>query len=198
MRSDARQAALDRAKSGDSAALGELLDGYRPYVRVLVEVSRKGLSKARVADSDLIQDAFLLAHRHFGKFRGVAVAEFTCWLRQLTIRCVGHNARDQMLTEKRDADREVAIEDFDAFAANGSTPSSAAQRHEQAVIVATALEQLPDDMRQVLLARHLNDEPYADLAVRMGRTEGSLRILYTRGLRKLRQLLAEQDSSGAQ
>ena len=35
-----RQAALDCARGGDGPALGELLESYRPYVRVLVRAFR--------------------------------------------------------------------------------------------------------------------------------------------------------------
>src|SRR5262249_36006913 len=77
----ARQAALAQARRGDSQALGELLESFRPYVRVIVHALRDQRLRARVDDSDLIQDAFLEAQRSFGDFRGHSVAELAVWLR---------------------------------------------------------------------------------------------------------------------
>jgi DNA-directed RNA polymerase specialized sigma24 family protein len=42
----------------------------------------------------------------------------------------------------------------------------------------------------VLLARHVDDLPYAVIAQRMNRTETALRMLYVRALRRLREIYA--------
>jgi RNA polymerase sigma-70 factor (ECF subfamily) len=162
---------------------------FRPYVRVLVQAARRGRTLAKQDDSDLIQDALLLAHRVFGRFRGTTVAEFAGWLRQLAIRTVGHAAR-AALAEKRTLLREVDDVDLDALAIpNGSSPDDNAINHERAAQVAAALEQLPDDMRQVLLGRFLDRLSYDELARRLERTPGTLRVLYLRALRKLREIV---------
>lgn len=187
---DVRQPVLDRARNGDAEALSDLLGQFRPYVRVLVQATRPGSMPARVDDSDMIQDSLLLAHRAFQKFRGTTVAEFAGWLRQLTIRTVGHTARSQLDAGKRTAHRELAIEDLDGVAvADGSAPDSRALRHEQAAQVAAAVDQLPDDMRQIILGRFLHGMPYEELARKMGKNEGAVRVMYTRALRKLREIM---------
>jgi DNA-directed RNA polymerase specialized sigma24 family protein len=42
-------------------------------------------------------------------------------------------------------------------------------------------------MQQVLLLRLMDDLPYALVAERLGRTEGAVRILFTRAVRRLRE-----------
>lgn len=44
-----------------------------------------------------------------------------------------------------------------------------------------------------LLGRFFEERSYAELAVRLGRTEGALRVLHTRALRRLRDMLDALD-----
>jgi RNA polymerase sigma-70 factor (ECF subfamily) len=172
-----REAALDRARRGDAQALGELLESYRPYVRVLIRAFRDERLQARLDGSDLIQDALLEAHRCFAQFRGAAVAELTAWLRQIVLRTAGRTLRGHLGTEKRDASREQSAGAADFAVADGGTPSDQAIRHEQAARMAEALARLPDDMQQVLLGRHTDDLSYTVLAERLGRSEAAVRVL---------------------
>jgi len=195
MPSDDRQALLDRARRGDLAALGQLLQAYRPYIRVIARAVRQGFAPARLDDSDLIQDTLLLAHRAFPRFRGATVAEFAGWLRQLTIRTVGHAARAHLGTGKRDAGIEQPLADLDVIPVpDGISPEVSAAQHERAAQLAAAVEQLPEEMRRVLLGRLLEALPYSSLATRLGKSEGALRVIYTRALRRLREILGQPGS----
>ena len=69
-----------------------------------------------------------------------------------------------------------------------SSPPEQAIRHEEALSMAEAVGQLPDDMQQVLLGRHVDGLSHADIARSLGRTEGAVRMLYLRALRRLREL----------
>ena len=195
MNAGERQAALDRARRGDVQAFGELLESYRPYVRVLVRGFHDERLRARLDGSDLIQDALLEAHRCFAQFRGAAVAELTAWLRQIVLRTAGRTLRGHLGTDRRDAGRERAAGAAAECAADGSTPSAQAIRHEQAARMAEALARLPDDMQQVLLGRHTDDLSYAVLAERLGRSEAAVRVLYTRALRRLREECRGRDEA---
>jgi RNA polymerase sigma-70 factor (ECF subfamily) len=181
------QALLERARAGDGDALGALLDGFRPYARLLVRSLRRGRVPGRVDDSDLIQDAFLEAHRSFARFEGRSLAEFTSWLRAVVLRAAGHTLRSHLEAGKRNAGREEVLDHLSGWAAVESTPSQHAERHEQTARIAEAIGRLPEDMQQVLLGRHTDGLSYAALAERLGRTEGAVRVLYTRALRRLRE-----------
>ena len=166
------QSLLDRARAGDVDALGALLEQFRPYTRMVAR------GAGRPDDADLVQDAFLVAHRAFPRFRGESVAQFVAWLRTLTRRTA--NARVVV------GARELAVADLDQF------PDAAdAADHTAAARIAGALDRLPADMRDLLLGRFFDGLSYAELAGRLGRSEGALRVLHTRALRKLREVLAE-------
>ena len=48
------------------------------------------------------------------------------------------------------------------------------------------LDQLPDDYREVIVLRSLQELPYEEVARRMGRTAGAVRTLWVRALARLR------------
>ena len=77
------------------------------------------------------------------------------------------------------------------MAAPLSSPSSLVGRREQAVLLADALEKLPADYREIFLMRNLEHIPFAEIAVRTGRSPGAARMLWTRTIKKLSQLLEE-------
>src|SRR5262245_54894426 len=183
-----RLAFLQAARQGDAHALGALLHSFEPYIRVIVRSLQDHRVPARVDDLDLVQDALLEAHRSFANFQGDTVAELAAWLRQIVVRTTGRTLRALVATGKRDPGRERQGQPLeDLLVDSGSSPSARAIRHEEALRVAEALAGLPDDMQQVLLARHVDDLSHAAIAERLGRTEAAVRMLYLRALRRLRE-----------
>jgi RNA polymerase sigma-70 factor (ECF subfamily) len=189
MDSGERLATLGRARAGDARALGELLAGFQPYIRVIVHGLSDRRVQARLDESDFVQDALLEAHRSFASFRGTTVAELVVWLRQIVVRTTNRTLRNLAGTAKRDPACERPLAELDGLAPDpGASPSDQAIRHEDSLSMAEALGRLPDDMQQVLLGRHLDGLSHAELAQRLGRTEAAVRMLYLRALRRLRAL----------
>jgi RNA polymerase sigma-70 factor (ECF subfamily) len=85
-------------------------------------------------------------------------------------------------------DRSSALLDRGLVAAQPS-PSQQADRREQAVLLANALGELPDDYREVLVLRHLEGLTFPEVARQMGRTLDSVDKLWLRALARLRQTL---------
>lgn len=71
--------------------------------------------------------------------------------------------------------------------ASTSSPSHRAARREQAVLLAEALGKLSEDYREVIILRHLEQLPFAEVAARMHRSEDSVQKLWVRALARLRQ-----------
>jgi RNA polymerase sigma-70 factor (ECF subfamily) len=184
-----RMLALERARQGDVEALGELLHSFEPYVRVIVRALQDRRVQARVDDSDFIQDALLEAHRSFSGFRGTSVAELVVWLRQIVVRTTGRTLRSLVGTAKRDPALEEPDEPLERLAADSdSSPSASAIRHEEAMSMAEALSRLPEEMQQILLDRHVDGLSHGEIARRLERSEGAVRMLYLRALRRLREV----------
>jgi len=54
------------------------------------------------------------------------------------------------------------------------------------VLLADALERLPEDYREVIVLRNLQGLSFPEVAERMGRSVGSVEKLWMRGLARLR------------
>ncbi|HUE69397.1 MAG TPA: sigma-70 family RNA polymerase sigma factor [Pirellulaceae bacterium] len=184
---------LERARAGDADALGQLLEQYRQYLRLLAQ-SQVGRSlRVRLDPSDLVQETLLEAQRDFSRFAGSGEGELTAWLRRILVR----NLADQLKhhhSQKRDFERDQPLDllveqAHAALAAPLSTPSAQVSRHEQAVVLTQAMAQLPADYREVITLRHLEGASFEAIAQRMGRTSGAVRMLWMRALERLGRLM---------
>jgi RNA polymerase sigma-70 factor (ECF subfamily) len=191
---------IQEARAGTSTALGPLLDLYRNYLRLLARVEIGRRLQGKLDASDLVQETFLEAHRNFAQFRGTSEPQFVSWLRQILAARVANLLRHYLGTQGRDVRLEQGLaanldnssrmlgEDLVAAL---SSPSQQAVRREQAVLLANALERLPEDYREVIVLRHLEGLSFPEVARRMGRTLDSVQKLWLRGLARLRQVFGE-------
>ena len=89
---------------------------------------------------------------------------------------------------------ELSAAQFGAgLADSGSSPSHQASKREQAVLLADALAQLPDDYREAIVLRHLEGLTFPEVARRMGRSLDSVEKLWMRALAKLRQVMEKYE-----
>src|SRR5271154_1161477 len=72
---------IAEARSGDIAVLGRLLEIYRNYLRLLARIEIGRRLQGKLDASDLVQETFLDAHRHFARFRGTDEPQLVGWLR---------------------------------------------------------------------------------------------------------------------
>jgi RNA polymerase sigma-70 factor, ECF subfamily len=189
---------IQDAKDGRDDALGALLDLYRNYLRLLAKLEIGHRVQAKLDASDIVQETFLEAHRHFGQFNGKSEGEFVQWLRMILAARVSNTLRHYLGTQGRDIRREegavlnldhssMQIDQF--LAASISSPSQQAVRRERAVLLADALEALPKDYRDVLTLRHFQGQSFPDVAQAMGRSIDSVQKLWLRALIRLKDLL---------
>jgi RNA polymerase sigma-70 factor (ECF subfamily) len=192
------QLLLQQARGGSEVALGQLLESYSHYLTLLARVQIGRRLQGKLDASDLVQETFLEAHRQIGHFRGTTEGELVAWLRRILAGRLALMLRRYLGTKGRDVklERELAMQlDQSSQALDGgllasySTPSQHAARREQALLLAEALAQLPEDYREVIILRHLENLSFADVARRMGRTEDSVQKLWVRALANLRRWL---------
>jgi RNA polymerase sigma-70 factor (ECF subfamily) len=188
---------LERARAGDLESFGHLLSQYRNYARLLARTLIGTTLRLRLDPSDLVQETFLEAHRDFPRFAGSTERELLAWLRRILARNLADQARRQK-AGLRDYRRQVSLEAMldrssarmqRALAAVVSSPSAAAAQREQAVLLADALAGLPPDYREVIILRNLERLRFEEVAARMGRSPGAVRMLWTRALERLSRAL---------
>lgn len=191
---------LDLARAGDGAARGGLLELYRNYLTLLARLHIGGRLQSKLDASDLVQETFLEAHRDFGQFQGTTEKELVHWLRQVLVSNLADFVRRYTAARQRDVrlERNLAAEldqssrllDRGLIAPQAS-PSEQAARREQAVLLADALERLPEDYREVIVLVHLQGLSFPEAGRRMGRSVDSVKKLRARALAGLHRTLGE-------
>ena len=75
-----------------------------------------------------------------------------------------------------------------------TTPTQAIARDQRHRQLQVALAQLPEEGREALRLRYVDNLPSKEIAVRLGKSDGAIRVLLTRSLRKLQELLGSEVS----
>ena len=194
-------ALIAEAREGVRESLGRLLEIYANYIRLIAAAHVGARLRVRVSPSDVVQETFLQASRTFDQFRGRTEAEFVAWLQRILASQLTHLYEKHMQAEKRDVRREVSLDEVGArlerssarlasvLADDTASPSSCAEDHERAVMLADELAELPPNYRQVLLLRNLEGMSFAEVAEHMERSPGAVRMLWLRAVDSLRQRL---------
>lgn len=91
---------------------------------------------------------------------------------------------------RRRAREPGAVEDFDALPARSPTPEEALSAKTRLKELEAALERLPERERDIVILRFYSGLPSREVAARMGLSDGNVRYLQMRALRKLRAMLA--------
>jgi RNA polymerase sigma-70 factor (ECF subfamily) len=196
---------LAEARGGRRESLGRALELNRTYLTLLARTQIDLHLQGRLDASDVVQQTFLDACRDFDHFRGSSPGEWVAWLRKILIFNLARVVQRQVVAQKRSTRREVSLEQqvavmdrssgrFEtALVGRSNSPSSQAQRSERAARVADQLARLSSDYREVLVLRNLEGLPFSEVAGRMGRSAGAVRILWVRAVDQLRQLLQAEE-----
>ena len=199
---------LNEARNGDGKSLGLLL---RNYFRYLNSVSRNHLDArigARVSASDIVQETLLEAHRDFSKFSGGTIEEFTGWIRRILFNNLATAIEKHILAGKRDIrkqrslDHKPSSEDqsraqlANFLSQDATSPSAPLQREESLDQLTEAIDRLPPDYQRVIRLRHFDDLSFIEIAERLERNPGAVRMIWVRAIDRLRRQMQIGESGG--
>lgn len=186
-------ACLHEARRGSPDALGQALEFCRDY---LLSIALQELSpqiQARGGASDLVQETFIAAQKGFHQFQGTTVPEWYAWLRQILLRQILYFARTHRDTAKREIGREeMPVDDLVKFGnvpVEWDTPSEDLKSLEQTQQIEQAMTRLPEECRNVLQWRYQDGLSFAEIAMRLQRSENASRQLLLRAIKQMRQEL---------
>lgn len=174
---------------------------YEAWLKLLARQEIDSRFAGKFDSSDAVQQTLVAAWQGWEQFRGSTEAQRMAWLRQILAHQLAKLARHYNGTQMRAIIREQSIEQslsqsssrMDALlVAPGHTPSSAAVEKEGRLQLADAIESLPEDYRQVIVFRNFQDLTYQEIATRMQRSEGAIRMLWVRALAALRDALQQE------
>jgi RNA polymerase sigma-70 factor (ECF subfamily) len=185
---------LAEARGGDVDSLGQALEACRGYLLSIAQQELDPELRAKGGASDLVQETFLKAHRHFAHFHGSAEDELLAWLRRLLLNNLADFRRLYHETQKRDAGRELAPPDWQLLRRTGAdpvadepSPSAEAIGREQAEALQRTLDRLPEDYRRVLVWRHQEERSFEEIGRLMNRSANAARKLWARAVQRFQE-----------
>jgi RNA polymerase sigma-70 factor (ECF subfamily) len=193
------QELIVRAASGDRSALEHLLlihyPGLSRYVAARLPTSAQGI----VSPEDILQEAFIQAFRDIGRFQPRSDRSFSAWLRAIAenrlrdtikaLQCKKRGGEFRRVDGLRDEQPSSIADLVEILSAGSSTPSRCLARREGVRAVQVAMAGLPDDYRQAIRLRYLENRSLSHVAQAMHRSPGAIRGLLDRAKQKLRAAL---------
>jgi RNA polymerase sigma-70 factor (ECF subfamily) len=174
---------------------------WRDYLSVLARVQLDPGLRGKIDLSGVVQQTVLEAYQKRSGLEPASPAQELAWLRKILANNLADELR-KLATGKRDLARERSLEAALAkssarlegwLAAEQSSPSQRAERNEEALRLATALEQLPEAQREALVLQHWHGWSLARIAEHLGRSRAAVAGLIKRGLQQLRTQLQEPE-----
>jgi len=164
--------AIKHAQAGDSEGLHFLYVRYAPDVQRFVN----SLVKDHHEAEDITQNIFAKLMKAINKYEPREVP-FTAWI----MRVARNAALDHLRARRAVPTEEVRLADS----------GQAQMGQERGRDLRHALEELPEDQREVLILRHIAGLSPVEIAATLKKSESSVHGLHHRGRRALQTKLAE-------
>ena len=186
-------------RTGDEAALVEFLQTNENALLAFIRSRIGSQLQRKIEPEDVLQEASMEALRTLQQ-TDLSSWDPLNWLFQICERKIIDSHRRFFASQKRDASREASIPDgtaaaglADLLAASMTTPSDAFSRDQRQLRMLAALDTLPEDQREALRMRYLVGLSSKEIAQKLGKTDGATRVMISRALGKLHEMLAETE-----
>ncbi len=133
---------------------------------------------------DLSHEVFLSAWQNLPRYESRGFP-FSSWLYKL--------ARNRVIDYYRLAKPNVDLERAESLVAEGISVEAVIDNALEFETVRSALRTLSEDQQDVLILKFLEDCSHSEIAVALGKTEGSVRVIQHRALQQLKKLLSTHD-----
>ncbi len=182
---------IARLKAGDPDAFEELV---RTYGGRLLAVARRFVRNESDAQ-DIVQAAYLSAFRALPQFEGGC--QVSTWLHRIVV----NTALMKLRTRRRKPEESIELL-LPAFQEDGhhaeqfsdwSTPADALlEKKETRATVRACIAQLPDNYREVLMLRDIEELPTQDVAQLLNLTPTAVKVRLHRARQALSTLLRKE------
>jgi len=193
---------VQRAGSGEAAAFHQIVEQNKKKIFYLAYDLTGSIEDAE----DLSQDVFLKAYRAIKNFKGEA--SLGSWLYRITLNAFLDRKRKlsfKMEQQQQPLEERVASESLldsrgtglctnpgsGDTAATHETPEKYAQNKQIQVHIDAALEKLTPRERAVFVMRHYREMPGKQVAKMLRISEGTVKSLLFRAVKKLQILLSD-------
>jgi RNA polymerase sigma factor (sigma-70 family) len=156
-------------RRGDTQRLAILFERY--HARLFDFFSR--LNGNPAASEDLVQEVFFRVLKYRNTFQ--EGSRFRTWMYQIARNVRFQHHRQNPLVESVQDNRVLF-------------PPDSLQNDEEARLLQCALQELPEETRELLILAWLQEMPYAEIADLLGVEVGAVKVRVHRGLKRLREL----------
>ena len=181
---------LEQAKSGSPEALNHLYERCAGRLLAFIRLRLGRDLRSRLESRDILQATLLKSLEHVGELKADESRSVMAWL----ARIAEHEIRDCAdfhHRQRRDAAREMALEDDAPLPALTRSALSRVILGEQAERLEQALESLSPAHRDVILLRKFEELSFAEIGQRLGKTEDACRMLLARAMTALTVNMSE-------
>ena len=190
------QALVAAAAQQDRAAVEQLLVRHLPGLEAFVRLRMGAELRQLMTAPDVVQSVCREVLEDLTDFEFRGEAPFRHWLYVRAENKLKMQGRAQR-AQKRDRRKEQALPDQSTFLPayrTLCTPSEAMDQREMIARVEAAFDLLPDDYREAVTLHKLVGLSHAEIAARMGKSEGAVRNLVYRGISRLALLVDGGDT----
>ena len=172
------EAIIRKCLDGDADSYSILVDRYKAMV---YNVAYRMLGDGDSA-KDIAQDSFIAAYAGLRQFR--SSSKFSSWLYSIVL----NKCRDHLRATKE----TVSTDDIaDLRPDSGISPEQAAAAGQSRDILQQALATLPEEYREVLILKHIEELDYREIAAITGMGITALKVRAHRAREMLRKSLEE-------
>ena len=171
---DADWPLVERTIAGDQRAYGLLVIKYQRRVQRLVGRMIRDVDLVE----DITQETFIRAYRALHQFRGDA--QFYTWLYRIAVntakKALLELKRDRTISESffaRDEEDETSLRQNEP--SSDETPESVLAAKEIAGVVNSAMDELPEELRQAVVLREIEGLSYEEISLAMACPIGTVR-----------------------
>lgn len=196
---------LEQYRAGDADAINKLYGRYTQRVFAIVRARLGAKLRQRVQSCDIVQEAMLDSLKNLEKFEYASEGAFLKWLTVI----VENRIRDQddyHTAGRRDIGKESPLENPRSIGSaipleitdkSGSpTASRLLMMTEDMTLLEQALDRLPAETRELIIAVELEGRTYEELANEMGKTYDAVRMLVKRAIKSLAAVFRELEGEG--
>jgi len=185
---------VNAARAGCEMALSEIITRLQGYLLLIANGQIRDNLQAKFGASDIVQNSLLDAHAGIDQFDGTTEAEMRVWLKRIVLNNFIDEKRRYTDTQSRSLRLERPLETMVTplsigISGGGSKVMRQADDLQQ---LTQALHRLPPRQQRVVEARRRFGYSYPQIADQLGISEDSARKLWSRAIKKLKTIIAEE------
>ena len=187
---------VSRFSSGDD--LAAFIESHRRQLLAYVDRNIGPALRSRLEPDDIVQEVVISALASPEQFNADGRDPFRL-LCQLAEQRIIDAHRHHVGAKKRSANREVSMDApagggdgfgfVDLLVASITSPSQAFSHDQKEFRLQQAIAELNDEQKEILRLRFVEGLPTKDIAERMGKSDGSIRVMLTRTVAQLQEVL---------